>query len=520
MNEVERLLRRERFPLVIASPTLAQGLNLSASVLLTPSIWRHPNVIPTSEFANVTGRAGRAFVDLEGLILHVIWEQTPWKRQRAINRWNDLVADLQNKKLVSGLLQLVIIIAERLAEKVNVSFLEVLDYVTSDGDAWSFAPTDREDVETLEYQWDSRLASLDSAILELLSPGTDISNIETVLEEALQESLFSKMLAELEAHIRHILPKLIVERARYIWRQTNENQRLGYYRSGIGHQTGSFIDTHLTELVALLSEIENAIDATDGTRLADATLHFASYVLNVAPFRPSKSLPVRWEVALKAWMLGEPAATVISAVDKDGVDFLQDGIIYRLPWAMEAVRIHAISVGVSDADELTGIASTAVTTGASHPSAIRLIRSGFRSRDGARVAVDTTDASFKDRAEMETWIVSQEVNSRSSDPNWPTARSRHEWDQFLAHERNRNAPGWDREVVTIQVEWFGSAPDNGTDVIIERHPSGRSAIVLSPDFHELGITTIPFHRPISDIVKAQTRGNTDEVVVEFYGPNH
>ena len=53
LNDVERLLRLGKIPLTIASPTLAQGLNLSASVLLVPSIWREKMIIPASEFANV-----------------------------------------------------------------------------------------------------------------------------------------------------------------------------------------------------------------------------------------------------------------------------------------------------------------------------------------------------------------------------------------------------------------------------------------------------------------------------------
>ena len=75
LNEVESLLRLGDWPLTIASPTLAQGLNLSASVLLVPSIWRNRKIIPTAEFANVAGRAGRAFVDVEGMVLHVVWEK-------------------------------------------------------------------------------------------------------------------------------------------------------------------------------------------------------------------------------------------------------------------------------------------------------------------------------------------------------------------------------------------------------------------------------------------------------------
>ena len=78
--------------LVIASPTLAQGLNLSASVLLVPSIWRNRAVIPPAEFANVRGEGGASVVDVEGLILHIVWEEDPGRERWVIGNWQSLVA--------------------------------------------------------------------------------------------------------------------------------------------------------------------------------------------------------------------------------------------------------------------------------------------------------------------------------------------------------------------------------------------------------------------------------------------
>jgi superfamily II RNA helicase len=53
---------------------LAQGLNLSATTVLFYSLTRSGVLISGEEFANVAGRAGRAFVDVEGQVLCTIWE--------------------------------------------------------------------------------------------------------------------------------------------------------------------------------------------------------------------------------------------------------------------------------------------------------------------------------------------------------------------------------------------------------------------------------------------------------------
>lgn len=57
-KEVERLLRDNVLKVTISSPTLAQGLNLSATAVIMHSLHRNREMIEVSEFKNVIGRAG------------------------------------------------------------------------------------------------------------------------------------------------------------------------------------------------------------------------------------------------------------------------------------------------------------------------------------------------------------------------------------------------------------------------------------------------------------------------------
>jgi hypothetical protein len=79
LREVERLLAAGVLKITVASPTLAQGLNLNAAVLLIPSLYRSGQLLSGEEFANVAGRAGRAFVDTEGLVVHVMFDDKAWR---------------------------------------------------------------------------------------------------------------------------------------------------------------------------------------------------------------------------------------------------------------------------------------------------------------------------------------------------------------------------------------------------------------------------------------------------------
>ncbi|KYB45459.1 hypothetical protein AB664_07760 [Brucella anthropi] len=69
------------------------------------SFYRHGEKIKVSEFKNVIGRAGRAYVDVEGLVLYPIFEDTQNKKH---DEWGGLIEDLGAREMESGLIQLMI----------------------------------------------------------------------------------------------------------------------------------------------------------------------------------------------------------------------------------------------------------------------------------------------------------------------------------------------------------------------------------------------------------------------------
>ena len=103
LRELEILLSEGSLKVIVASPTLAQGLNLNAAVLLVPALYRAGELIKGEEFANVAGRAGRAFVDVEGLIVHVMYDKINWRKKE----WRSLVRSAKERTLKSGLIQIV-----------------------------------------------------------------------------------------------------------------------------------------------------------------------------------------------------------------------------------------------------------------------------------------------------------------------------------------------------------------------------------------------------------------------------
>ena len=521
LSEVERLLRSGDCRVTIASPTLAQGLNLSASVLLVPSIWRtREEKISPVEFANVAGRAGRAFVDLEGLVLHVVWKRDQEKRRWVIQQWEELVAQARASEIESGLLRLTALLFERIERAAGVSIEEVIEYVTGHGEAWDYTELVGERTEVSESEWERDVASLDAAILGLLDVETAIDEIERQLDVVLDGSLFTRQIARLEARIQDLIRRFLAARARLIWSRTTTAQRRGYQVAGLGLRGGRFLDEHMEELVGALLAAETMIDGSDETSAADAIVQFAGLVFQTVPFRPTK-MPDAWRDALHAWISGRPAAEVVDIGGEEGVDFLQDAVMYRLAWAMEAVRVHATTIGHDGADNIRGLAAMAVEAGSANPSVITLLRSGLNSRDVAKAAVESTGANFVDRTGMLGWLESDEVQTRSREEDWPTPEGRSTWLRFIETIRQGNRVRWSRSRQTVDVDWLdpASPPEPGSHVIVETttDPQG-GGWVLQPDFTPLGRLRSPLERPREDIVDARVGRQPSTVRIEFFGP--
>jgi len=124
-REIERLLQLGSLKVTIASPTLAQGLNLSASAVLFHGLRRGRDLLKGSEFVNVIGRAGRAFVDTEGLVLYPIFQPTETRRRE----WLELTQGDGGKALRSGLIEVGVELLRRMYASLGRGTVEpFLDY--------------------------------------------------------------------------------------------------------------------------------------------------------------------------------------------------------------------------------------------------------------------------------------------------------------------------------------------------------------------------------------------------------
>ncbi len=514
LSELEALLKEGQCKLVVASPTLAQGLNLSASVLIMHSIWRNAAIIPSKEFANVAGRSGRAFVDLEGLVLHAVWG-SQYKKAQAVRNWKKLVEEAKAPAINSGILELSVFIFMKIAEMNQIDLSTVADYVLGNSSAWDFVKD--EDSDYRECDWDGSLASLDSALLGMLDAELEEDELFDTLKKSLDSSLFQRQVeAKYDANVVDALMALMGCRAKEIWNNTNSSQRSGFYSAGIGLSAGLAISENIKTLCSLLREIEAGIENGQVDGVPEALIKFAEIVLEIPPFKAPKELPDGWRDALKGWIRGESADVVINVCGELGVDFLQEAVGYRIPWAMEAVRVHCDAIGQPYADTISGLAALSVESGSMNESVITLIRNGLQSRKAAQVAVHSTSASFNNRKGMLSWLNSGEVVVNSQSDTWPSLETRYSWMKFLSRRNHPVYRKWRRQAFTLAVEWSEDAPTSGTAVILGSEEAGGGHHVLSPDYCNLGITE--YAVDVTRLVKAYVDDDTSRIVLEYYGP--
>jgi superfamily II DNA/RNA helicase len=293
-KEVEKLLRQGLLSLTVSSPTLAQGLNLSASALVMHSLWRNREIIDTAEFRNIVGRAGRAFVDSTGLVVHPMFNPSATAR----HNWATLIQDSRMRDLRSGLTRLISSLLQRLSDSIGArDVAELIGYVTGPVD-WTF-PTIAGEASDLAKEasalWRSQLASLDCAILGLLSDSSiGESELSAALDEVLTSSLWARTIAHQQEPLKNALSATLTARARFIWQESTPNQRRGYYLAGVGLETGRQLDARAEELNELLKIAEASVQIAMETEAVASITDFARIAFTIAPFAP-KSLPSGWE---------------------------------------------------------------------------------------------------------------------------------------------------------------------------------------------------------------------------------
>lgn len=512
LAEIENLLRKRVLTVAISSPTLAQGVDLSFGVLVFTSLWRNKSLIPPKEFANVIGRVGRAYVDLDGIYVLPVYEFNERARRNRLNEFHQLVKAARGRELESGLYLLIFVCLWRLKEALGLQGSALEDYVLNQQTAIDkIASGDDENAEQMEVI----LAELDAGIFALVEElECDASEIASRLDDALHNSLWKRRLAvrELEEQTNQVA--MLHGRAQHIWTRTTTPQRKGFYAASIGTESGLQIVEQSEELRQLLELSTDAIKSGDTDQLVLGCCGLAEQLFAIHPFQPSMPKDWNedtWKAILEAWISG---ATLYRVTDSVGIAFVQEALIFRLVWAIEAVRVVLLSLNEepeeSGSDDERTFVAICMTYGVPNVAAARILESGMESRLLAVRLTRKLGLTFTTRDDLLDWL----ETVRDSEPISFSETEREAWKHFVGRN-DRSYEGWERREQLYAFQ-LGKGVDisAGDDVRIIPNESGI-AKVYTPDFAWVGTTEseLPRGRAFTGMVASDNAIN-----VSNFGP--
>ena len=502
LRELEVLLSDGVLKVIVASPTLSQGLNLNAAVLLVPALYRAGEKIKGEEFANVAGRAGRAFVDVEGLIVHVMFDKTDWRKKE----WKKLVSSAKARTLKSGLIQIVAEILERLSREGVLDRDDAWEYLANAREAWrspkeeaavaerlaatvEYADIGDDDEgdggveeETIDEEPLSQLVErLDATVFGLIEAlDADRVDLPELLDEALRGSLWARQIAREEEGVAPLHKKVFAARADLIWKTTTEQTRRGHFAMGVGLEAGLSIDAMADELADLVDRADAATMSGNVDELADALGGLGERLLFMRPFIPDKrnALPANWKTILRAWVSGEE----VSKIGPQNMRAVEEAFTYRLVWALEAIRTRRISLGWSP-ETVAGGAAAAVETGVPQFMMAMLIRAGLPSRTAAMTAINETKPVFVTPAEMRAWLESDEITVFTDLGDWPTPETAALWARFRTEALSGGIQKWSVERYKRLLD-VAAAPPAGLYRIVTDKGDGRTWLA-TPDYRHV-----------------------------------
>ena len=312
-------------------------------------------------------------------------------------------------------------------------------------------------------------------------------------------------------------------RSRYIWANSTAAKRRGYFLAGLGLEAGHALDAAAPEANDLLVQANAALMVSDHEAAITAITGIAERVFAFYPFEPD-AFPANWRDILRCWLLGQPLAEAVAGQEAEALQFIEGGLVYRLPWAMEALRVRAAANGdvigpfdLALADHELGLAVPAVETGTMNRSASILIQAGFNLRLAAIKAVTSTAATFTTGAELRAWLRSPGVASWSTQPDWPTVETRAMWLEFTQEFAPVDNRTWARRDYLGNVQWFAAAAPSGTPVSLCHW--NEQPLVLAPDGHVLGLLKHPLNPNRRGLVRANVSNNRAQLELSYLGPN-
>ncbi len=371
----ERLMRSTPPRIIIASSTLAQGVNIGISSVIVSTPYQSKNPINHRDFWNICGRAGRAFVDGEGKILYAI-DETQAKAK--IKKDRDLAEKYFDRTssdpVESGLLY-ALGIMHHVAEQAGVDFDHLMTMVAEN----DFSVLGEENASGC-------LGIMDLIDDGLLALHEDINlNPDSDGPEVWADRVFRNSLAAIQAESSQFslssdqLVQFIATRTRWVLNATPEpEQRKAYVSSGIPVSSASKLYRDRDQF------LHHAQLISDADRSQQSILCFIEWLEEWSRENASRvveNLPEKGVLNLvrSRWISGSPMREILDIIE--AADSICKNIYgYQFPWLIHAAAQQIKQMGNEELSELLAAIALIVEIGVPSEKAAWVFLAGVRSR--------------------------------------------------------------------------------------------------------------------------------------------
>jgi len=339
---IEDLVRANGIRIIVATTTLAQGVNLPIKTVLVRGL-RHGwnSLVNPLVFWNICGRAGRAGKENEGQVLFCIDQTVSYnKRSRQGEDINKVLDTLEQATVISAtrlVLQLIVDKWRETHPQVNVAKLCI--YLANNYFYW----VDKESRNEIR-NWIDRLDGHLLALSEELDfdPATP-NRLQEILKGSL---LFIQLRNNPDTQIStRFATEILYSRIRYIrTRYQLPTIRKRLYKLGLPLSACEIIENQRDELYTLFNKANSWYDWNAKKRF-NLLLCISQFVLKLNGIRPNKVVPEQWPNILSFWLKGTSAVKMVennkiklffSDSTKLSI-FLEDICGYRLTWGVNSI---------------------------------------------------------------------------------------------------------------------------------------------------------------------------------------
>ena len=420
--KIEQLVRRQIVRLVLATTTLAQGVNFPIRTIIVHSLHHgHHQSLNSLDFWNICGRAGRGMKENEGQVLFAVdLTKELWQRTKEAQLRQKMIRGFRAYQLLSALRQsLSYIVQQWQNTHPAVDVAELCQLLAENSLDWVASEDRRSVLERLEL--------IDTQMVAL----TEEQDTEDITPEFLQTLLQGSLLIlQLESEPEGVLTAelandLLYARLRSIRsRFPIRSQGQRFYRLGFRLPDCEQVEENGDDLFRIFLTAENYYQWDTDTR-CDFLASILEFMLRLQEMEPNisslpKSLKENWSYIwyplLKLWLRGytpnemveEENVSEITSSPAEVSVLIDDLFGYRAPWGLNALSAYLQERASENGQEVpasTAYFSALLKYGVHSPAAGSFLAFGLESRKLALKLAERCPDEAMEPTDLLVWFV-------------------------------------------------------------------------------------------------------------------